>query len=123
MTKSTKEIGNIGELVAEKYLLSKGLKVLSRNWCCRYGEIDLIALSEKTLIFVEVKFVRSTSFCSATDLFNYKKRMHVSRTVDIFLNRYPRFVNCWRFDLICLTQDVNRIWVEYYKNALSFNDG
>lgn len=51
-----KEIGDIGESLAERYLRSKGYLVLYRNFLPREGgEIDLICRQGKTLVFVEVK--------------------------------------------------------------------
>ena len=53
--KYRKNIGNIGEEVAVKFLISKGYKVLERNYLIRGGEIDIIALDGDTLVFIEVK--------------------------------------------------------------------
>lgn len=43
------------ENVAQKYLISKGYKILRRRYKAKCGEIDLVALKDKTLVFVEVK--------------------------------------------------------------------
>jgi len=51
------QIGALGEQLAVQHLESLGLTVLERNWRCRYGELDVIAVdpSGPTVVFVEVK--------------------------------------------------------------------
>src|SRR5881398_2814449 len=58
------EIGALGEQVAVEHLTSLGLRVLTRNWRCRYGELDVIAVDEasRTVVFVEVK-TRTSDRC------------------------------------------------------------
>lgn len=56
-TESRAEIGALGEQLAVDYLNQVGLRVLARNWRCRYGELDIIAADDATraVVFVEVK--------------------------------------------------------------------
>lgn len=51
------QIGALGEKLAAEHLEALGLAVIARNWRCRYGELDLIAVdaSSRTAVFVEVK--------------------------------------------------------------------
>ncbi|CMN47697.1 endonuclease [Mycobacterium tuberculosis] len=37
------QLGAMGEALAVDYLTSMGLRILNRNWRCRYGELDVIA--------------------------------------------------------------------------------
>ena len=61
MTEATskRDIGIQGEDLAADYLRQEGLHVLARNWRCKIGEIDIVALeregSHRTLVFCEVK--------------------------------------------------------------------
>jgi putative endonuclease len=58
MTSLTRaELGALGEELAAEHLRGIGLRVLTRNWRCRYGELDLIATDwlSGTVVFVEVK--------------------------------------------------------------------
>jgi putative endonuclease len=51
------QLGAIGEALAVDYLTRMGLRIVARNWRCRYGELDVIACDDasRTVIFVEVK--------------------------------------------------------------------
>ena len=61
---SRAEIGALGERLAVDHLTSLGLRVLTRNWRCRYGELDVIAADDtaRTVVFVEVKTRTSDQF-------------------------------------------------------------
>ncbi len=52
-----RKIGDIGEGVAVRYLENKGFSVLDRNYLKPWGEIDIVARTPKTLVFIEVKTV------------------------------------------------------------------
>lgn len=58
------EIGALGERLAVEHLQSLGLRVLARNWRCRYGELDVIAADDaaRIVVFVEVKARTSDRF-------------------------------------------------------------
>ena len=65
MTSFTRtQIGALGEQLAVEHLTSLGLSVLDRNWRCRYGELDIIAVDNRTrtAVFVEVKTRTSDHF-------------------------------------------------------------
>lgn len=51
------QLGALGEALAVDHLTRAGLRVLQRNWRCRYGELDVIACDDatRTVVFVEVK--------------------------------------------------------------------
>jgi putative endonuclease len=49
-TPSANALGRVGEEIVARYLDRKGLHVLDRNWRCEEGEIDIVALSDATLV-------------------------------------------------------------------------
>lgn len=51
------ELGALGEQLAAEHLAGLGLQILARNWRCRYGELDMIAVdpADGAVVFVEVK--------------------------------------------------------------------
>ncbi len=56
------ELGRRGEDVAVQYLEGQGLTVLSRNWRCRHGELDVVATDAQRLVVCEVKTRRSLAY-------------------------------------------------------------
>ncbi|GAA3519150.1 YraN family protein [Actinocatenispora rupis] len=55
-------LGEFGERLAAAHLAAEGHVLLARNWRCRYGEIDLVARDDATLVFCEVKTRRTDRF-------------------------------------------------------------
>lgn len=53
-------IGQQGEQIAADLLTDKGFQLIERNFCCKMGEIDLIATIEEYLVFIEVKTRRES---------------------------------------------------------------
>jgi putative endonuclease len=47
--------GELGERIAEEHLAHRGYSILARNFRTRYGELDLIAVDDRSLVFCEVK--------------------------------------------------------------------
>ncbi len=60
-----KEVGNLGEKVAAEYLKRHGFTIRDRNIARKTGELDIIAESEDTLHFVEVKTILVDEFADA----------------------------------------------------------
>jgi putative endonuclease len=60
-----KQAGHAGEEHALTHLKSKGLKLITRNYRCRAGEIDLVMLDGATLALIEVRYRSSDAFGGA----------------------------------------------------------
>ena len=55
-------LGIKGEDIAVKYLEEKGYNILERNFICRQGEIDVIALDKNYIVFIQIKSRTSTEY-------------------------------------------------------------
>ena len=62
MPHKTKETGAIGEAYAASMLEEKGYQILERNWRFKRLELDIIAMQEDIMVFVEVKTRDARSF-------------------------------------------------------------
>lgn len=94
-------LGWRGERAAAKYLKKQGLRVLAHSFRTRWGEIDLIARQEDTLVFVEVKTRRRGDPVEAV---TPRKQKRLTRAAHRFLRRYNLVeskVPC-RFDIVAI---------------------
>ena len=88
--KNTKEIGNLGEDVAEKYLKKRFWKILSRNFFVRGGEIDIIGYRFGTLAFFEVKSRSNDNFGTPASAVDEEKIAKLKFTAESFLKTYQK---------------------------------
>ena len=61
------ELGRRGEDVAAEYVEAQGMRVVERNWRCREGEIDVVALDGDEVVVVEVKTRSGTGYGHALE--------------------------------------------------------
>lgn len=108
-----KASGDAGEAAAEQHLSSSGLKLVERNYRCRFGEIDLIFQDGATLVFVEVRRRTSASFGGATESITAAKRERLLATAKHYLS--GRKACPCRFDAVLLQGADPIRWV---KNAI-----
>ena len=98
---NTPRVGKTVELYALNYLNQVGLKTIAQNWSCRFGEIDLIMLEQDTLVFVEVRYRKSSHFGGALGSIDQHKCAKIIKTAEYFLNKYPQWLeHACRFDVI-----------------------
>ncbi len=100
MEKYNKFIGNFGEKVARDYLIKNGYKILTMNYSCRFGEIDIVALDGNCLVFVEVKTRTNDKYGHPQNAVNYWKKKHLELTARNYID-YKRMGNfIARFDVV-----------------------
>jgi len=107
-------IGKVGELIASRYLIEKGFKVLFKNWTCRWGEIDLIAEKENILTFVEVKYRTALINGHPSESINYYKKKSLQRSINVFLSKHY-VTKPWRVDFLCIGRLGKSLRVDYYE--------
>ena len=88
--KTAKNIGNIGEDIAEKHLKKRFWRILSRNYSVRGGEIDIIAYRFGVLAFFEVKARSTDGFGKPADAVDNEKIHHIRTAAYDFLALYSR---------------------------------
>ena len=85
--------------MAANFLLKKKSRLVSMNYRCRYGEIDLIVSNRKYLVFVEVKLRKTDKFASAYEHVDTRKQQRIRTTAEMFLSEYQTDLQP-RFDVI-----------------------
>jgi len=98
---TTRDAGIAAEALAERFLESRGLRIVLRNYRCRLGEIDLVARDGDTLVFVEVRMRGSAKFGGALASITASKQRKLKAAAGLYLSRLPQTPPC-RFDAILL---------------------
>ena len=93
--------GIAAEELAARYLAARGLRVVARNYRCRFGEVDLIMQDGDVLVFVEVRLRRSDRFGGALASITRAKQRKLVATARFYLSGRERIPGC-RFDAIVL---------------------
>jgi putative endonuclease len=102
MTNKNYVLGQQGEEIAVRYLQANNYRVITRNFFSSYGEIDIIALKDDTLIFLEVK-TRSKQLSQAWNSVSASKQRKMRHTASHFINAHPEYEHLpTRFDVIAL---------------------
>ena len=80
-------IGKIGENNAAKYLEKNSYEIINKNYYCKFGEIDIVAVDKKTneLVFIEVKTRRTFSYGMPIDSINNKKIKHLRNSINYYI--------------------------------------
>lgn len=111
--------GKHGEEIAEDYLIDNGYKIVIRNYRCRFGEIDIIAAKENTLIFVEVKTRSHQRYGLPRESVTYAKQKVIIKTAQQYIQRFKIKDKLFRFDVIEVYYDKQPIKVVHIDNAFS----
>ncbi len=111
VSRTTKQIGDVGEDVAVQHLVSHGLSVLERNFRVKGGEIDVVCRDGKTTVFVEVRCRKHGSFGGAAHSITATKQKRLILAARHWLARHGEG-DC-RFD--CVLIDDGRL--EWIRNA------
>ena len=109
--------GAQAEQLAAQYLQRQGLKLLQRNYRCRYGEIDLILQDGATLVFAEVRLRSRGDFGGAAASIDAAKQAKLVRTAQHYLATLARTPPC-RFDALLL-QATDGSSIEWIRNAFT----
>jgi len=114
-----KTFGKIGEDMAEKFLRRRGYKILSRNWRCAIGEIDIVAQEKEFTVFVEVKTRKSTTFGPGYLSVNPIKQLKLIKLAHVYLKRYGMTDKPCRVDIISIdmAQGDKALNIELIKDA------
>lgn len=96
------EVGRRGEDLAAWWLADQGWQVLDRNWRCRDGEVDLVALDGDELVIVEVKTRSSLAVGHPAEAVTPAKLARLRRLTGAWLAAHPRVVAGVRIDVLSL---------------------
>lgn len=107
--------GRVGEEIAKKYLIEKGMTWIESNFDCDIGEIDLIMNQGDRLVFVEVKYKSDDQLGIPEEMIGNFKINQVRRVAEIYLLKNPKIkrkYEKYRIDAVCILGNE----VKHYEN-------
>lgn len=117
--RATKLLGSRGERIAAEYLIGKGYRLVMSNFIVPVGrnrrgaqitgEIDIIALDDETLCFIEVKTRRSEEFTPIITAVDIRKQRQITRTARIYRRIFGLLDMAHRFDVVTVLIPINEL--------------
>ena len=109
--------GKQGEALALEYIKDKGYEILETNWRYRRSEVDIIAMDQKILVFIEVK-TRGSDYFGKPEIAvtKYKKKL----LIDAGTAYMQKIMHTWeiRFDIIAIVlRSENDVEIQHYTDA------
>jgi putative endonuclease len=117
------EFGVQGERVAERWLQTRGWRVIQRRFRSGHRDIDLIAQRDELVAFIEVKARSGTDFGDPVEAVNWKKRNELVRSASTWIDRHGRPGEVYRFDVIGVLLSGSRVRVRHVENAFLLPGG
>lgn len=89
---------------------------MTRNYLCKMGEIDIIMQDRQTLVFVEVRYRKRSSFGSASESVTRSKQQKLIRAAQHYLSRHNQHHRPCRFDVLAINGQADQP-IEWIPNA------
>jgi len=118
MLNSRQRLGQSGEETVVRYLEKNGYIILTKNYRCKIGEIDIIARDGADLVFIEVKTRSSLGYGSPAAAVTTRKQRQITRAAQWYLAEQQLFDAPARFDVISvLCGEANLQQIDHIHNA------
>jgi putative endonuclease len=112
-----RKTGKQNEDKAVDYLIKNGYTILDRNFYTKYGEIDIVAYKDDTIVIVEVRSLCSKTFGTPQESVNHSKIRKILNTAQVYLYKKGLLDKSIRFDVIAIYQDQ----INHIENAFTFD--
>jgi putative endonuclease len=117
------QIGAAAEQAACALLQQRGLQCLARNVSYPFGEIDLVMLDAGTVVFVEVRYRRGSSFGGGAVSVDAGKRRRIALAAQAWLDDNRKFARAaCRFDVIAISGPSDALCPEWIPTAFTLDD-
>ncbi|MBI5017411.1 MAG: YraN family protein [Deltaproteobacteria bacterium] len=117
MKRDPRPLGAAGEEIAARLLASLGYRILDRNFRCPLGELDVVAIKDRTLVFLEVKARTSDDFGGPLEAVDRRKRRKLTRLAQYYAKLKGLVDAPQRFDVVAVWFEGGRPRAEVYENA------
>lgn len=112
------------ESTVSEYLQKQGIELVTRNFSCKMGEIDIVCKDKRNakhpevLVFIEVRYRKNTSYGGAAESVTYTKQQKLIRTAQYYLmcNTWGQHLPC-RFDVMAVSLENNLPKIDWIQDA------
>ena len=122
MSKAKKELGELGERIAAKWLATKGWWIRARRYRNGHRDIDIVAQQRRTVVFVEVKARSGLDFGDPVEAVDWRKQRELRRSAQVWLARHGLPGEDYRFDVIGVVRTGTGVKVKHVVNAFDAGD-
>ena len=112
-----KAIGDEAEALACDYLSKRGLNLLTRNYRCRGGEIDLIMQDGDSLVFIEVRYRKHTGYGRAAETVTAYKQRRLIHCARVYMQQHHAWNVPARFDVVSIEGQPAQLKISWISNA------
>ncbi len=111
--------GTRSERAAARYLRRQGLRIIARNWSCKLGELDLVAVDGTVIVFVEVRSTAKASTESPAESVDERKQRRLTNLALHYLTQHRMLNHPARFDVLVMSWPSRRSQpvIEYHRHA------
>ena len=113
---NTVTIGQSAEDMAVHYLSKQGFQIKERNWRFGKAEIDIIAIHQEEMVFVEVKFRASDKFQAPWMSIQQSKKNRIIKAANHYLKKI-QWEGEARFDVVSIVGNFRNAQIQHFPNA------
>lgn len=107
-------LGRWGEDLAAAYIISQGYAILERNYHTSYGELDIVAVHQDQIVFVEVKTRSNSSLGFPEDALTPAKVAHLMHAAHAYLEKYPESPPDWKIEVVAVIGNPGKYQIELF---------
>ena len=112
-------LGRAGEAVAARWLQKRGWRIIAERFRSGHRDLDLIAVRDGTVAFVEVKTRVATAFGDPVEAVSWRKRRELIRSAMVWVDRFGPPGACYRFDVVGVVIVGRDARIRHVENAFS----
>jgi putative endonuclease len=113
---TTLDVGALAEQRAVERLEREGYAIVHRNYRCDAGELDIVAVEDEVMVFVEVRSRADDEHGGAIESVNRRKQRQVTKVAEVYLVLENPPYEEFRFDVVTVTGRDHEE-VEIYRDA------
>lgn len=116
---NTRVKGKYGEEKAIRYLSNNGYRIVEKNYRNTFGEIDIVAREDDTIVFIEVKTRNISSYGPPEAAVDLRKQHRICKVAAGYINEKKLSDQPVRFDVV----SISGIKIELIKDAFDLQEG